>query len=393
MSQQVDIAVVGGGVVGLTAALAMVERGFSVALIDAGAMTVDLSHPDARVYAINQASQALLTQLAVWPHLQPTRISPYQHMHVWDAANGAHIDFDARMIAANQLGTIIEESVLKQALLHCLKQHKTGLTLYSKTKVTQIETTDDCIKLSAENHYWQAQLLMIADGANSPCRQLLKVPMTSWPYHQEALVALVNTANAHQKTAYQVFNPDGPLAFLPLVDKNLCSIVWSTTAKRAEELMALTDEDFNKELTKAFAAKLGDAKVVGKRYQFPLVMRHTQHYVGSRWLLLGDAAHTIHPLAGLGLNVGLADVSSWLSCLDTAKGQLISKRMLGAYQRERKQEVWKTIALMDGFKTLFTNPLMPVVALRGLGLRLCNGFSPLKRLFIEHAAGKKKSHT
>ncbi|CDZ76113.1 2-octaprenyl-3-methyl-6-methoxy-1,4-benzoquinol hydroxylase [Legionella massiliensis] len=389
MSQQFDVAVIGGGVVGLTAALAMVERGFSVALIDAGPMTVDLSNPDARVYAINQASQDLLTQLGVWQHLQPERISPYQHMFVWDAANGADIKFDARMIAANHLGSIIEESVLKDALLHTLNKHKTGLTVFNKTKVTKLEWTDDSIKLSSDNHQWQAQLLMIADGANSPCRELLQVPMTSWPYHQEALVALVNTEKGHQQTAYQVFNPDGPLAFLPMVNEKLCSIVWSTTATRAKELMTLSDDDFNQELTKAFAAKLGEARVLGKRYRFPLIMRHAQRYVGTRWLLLGDAAHTIHPLAGLGLNVGLADVASWLHCLDKANRLLTSKRILSAYQRQRKYEVWQIIALMDGFKTLFTNPLTPVIALRGLGLRLCNGFSPLKRLFIEHAAGKK----
>ncbi|MBA3535278.1 MAG: UbiH/UbiF/VisC/COQ6 family ubiquinone biosynthesis hydroxylase [Tatlockia sp.] len=388
MSQQFDVAVIGGGIVGLAAALAMVLRGFSVALIDAGSMHVKVTKSDARVYAINQASQDLLQQLGVWQHIDSSRLSPYQYMYVWDAASGAHIEFDARTIAAGLLGTIIEESILKQALLHVLSL-QTGLTLFANSKVKQVESTEENIRIFSDDCSWQAQLLMIADGGNSPCRQLLKVPLTSWSYHQEAIVALVNTEKAHQQIAYQVFNADGPLAFLPMVDEKLCSIVWSTNQNHAKELMALSDENFNKELTKAFAAKLGEATVQGKRFQFPLFMRHAQQYRGSRWLLLGDAAHTIHPLAGLGLNVGLADVAAWLTCLEKGSGQLTAKKVLSSYQRQRKHAVWQTIVMMDGLKTLFGNPLSPIVAMRGLGLRLCNNFTPIKRLFIEQAIGKK----
>ncbi|MBA2651002.1 MAG: FAD-dependent oxidoreductase [Tatlockia sp.] len=388
MSQQVDVAVIGGGVVGLTAALAMALRGFSVALIDAGSLTDDSAKTDARVYAINQASQDLLTQLGVWQLLDFARLSPYQQMFVWDAASGSHIEFNARTIATERLGTIIEESVLKQALFKAIDLEK-QITLFANSEVRELESAAVNIKISSGDHSWQAQLLMIADGGNSPCRQLLKIPMTTWSYHQEAIVALVDTEKAHQQTAYQVFNADGPLAFLPLVAEKLCSIVWSTTPARAKELMTLSDDAFSSELTEAFAAKLGVAKVRGKRFQFPLTMRHAQQYTGSRWLLLGDAAHTIHPLAGLGLNVGLADVAAWLSCVEQGKNQLTAKKVLGAYQRQRKHAVWQIIAMMGGLKTLFSNPLPPVIALRGLGLRLCNRFSPIKRLFIEQAVGKK----
>lgn len=386
MSQQFDVVVIGGGVVGLTAALAMVQRGFSAAVIDTGAMTANLTVPDPRVYAINQASQELLQKLGVWRQFDKNRISPYQHMYVWDAVNGAHIEFDARMIAAENLGTIIEESVLKQALLQALSLQKIGLTLCANNTVTAVEFSADWIRVNNDKNSWQAQLLMIADGGNSPCRQLLKVPLTTWSYHQDALVALITTEKAHQQTAYQVFNTDGPLAFLPLVDEKQCSIVWSTTPARAKQLMALSNKDFNKELMNAFAGTLGKVSVQGKRYQFPLTMRHAKQYSGSRWLLLGDAAHTIHPLAGLGLNVGLADVATWLNCLDNCN--VASRKALGAYQRQRKHAVWQIIAMMEGLKTLFTNPLPPVIALRGLGLRLCNGFSPLKQMFIEQATGR-----
>lgn len=392
MSQEYEIVIVGGGIVGLCSALAMMDCGYSVALIDAGSMTTDISMLDARVYAINQASQDLLTRLGVWQNLQSSRLSPYQHMYVWDAANQAHIEFDARMVAAEHLGTIIEESVLKQALWEVLKQKKQGLALFPNTRINRIQPEQDCIKLfDSQSKGWHAQLLMIADGANSACRQLLEVPLTTWSYHQEALVALVNTELSHQQTACQVFNADGALAFLPMADEKLCSIVWSTTPSRVKELMTLGEEDFDKQLTRAFAAKLGQVKLQSARYQFPLTMRHAQQYVGSRWLLLGDAAHTIHPLAGLGLNVGFADIATWLSCCAKGNNPLISPSVLRAYQRQRKHAVWQIIALMEGLKTLFNNSLSPIVKVRGLGLRLCNGFPVLKRLFIEQAAGKKSA--
>ncbi|WP_028388760.1 FAD-dependent monooxygenase [Legionella fairfieldensis] len=389
MNQYFDVAVIGGGVVGLCAAVAMAQRGFSVAIIDAGTLQVDLTKQDPRVYAINQASQDLLLDLGVWQQLDKTRTSPYRHMYVWDAANGAHIEFDSRLIAGSNLGVIVEESALKQVLLQKLNLEK--VVFFPRSLITTFETNADFIQVNSDKKSWQAKLVMVADGANSPCRQLLNVPLTSWPYHQQALVASVRTEKAHQQTAYQVFNADGPLAFLPLNGDKQCSIVWSTSPTHANQLMTLSDEEFNRELTEAFASKLGQVWVQGKRYQFPLTMRHVNQYSGKRWLLLGDAAHTIHPLAGLGLNVGLADVSVWLDCLAKSKNCLTSSTALSAYQRQRKQAVWQIIATMEALKTLFLNPLPPVVTLRNLGLRVCNRFSPLKRVFIEHAIGKKLS--
>jgi 2-octaprenylphenol hydroxylase len=389
MNQQFDVVVIGGGVVGLTTALAMAQQGFLTAVVDTGTLTVNLSTPDSRVYAINQASQDLLQQLGVWPQLDKTRVSPYQRMYVWDAANGAHIEFDARMIAAQQLGTILEESVLKQALLQGVAK-QAGVILFPESTVMIVEQQVDSIIVSSISHSWQAKLLMVADGGSSPCRQLLKVPLTSYSYHHQAIVASVSTEKAHQKTAYQVFNAEGPLAFLPLIDDQQSSIVWSTTLSAAKRLMALSDEAFNQELTKAFANKLGQAKVQGARHQFPLTMRHAKQYSGKRWLLLGDAAHTIHPLAGLGLNVGLADVATWLACLtNTGRSILTSSKALGAYQRQRKHAVWQVIVMMDGLKTLFTSSFTTMIALRGLGLRISNHCLPLKRMLIAQAAGER----
>lgn len=384
--QLFDVIVVGGGVVGLSAAIAMQQRGFSVAIIDAGDLCAENSSTN-RVYAINHASRNLLTSLGFWSDIDPSRISPYNHMHVWDATNNAHIDFDSRMIANNELGEIIEEAAIKKAALS--KAHALCIAFFPQSRVTAIQSCNEGIELRTDTQQWQSKLLIVADGAMSATRELLGVAVTSWPYHQNAIVASVSTEKSHQQTAYQVFNPDGPLAFLPLVDKHTCSIVWSTTPSRAAQLMDLTDDEFSHQLTIAFNAKLGACRVESVRHQYPLHMRHTKQYSGSNWLLMGDAAHTIHPLAGLGLNVGLEDLAVWLSQLDADKTHTWSNKMLGAYQRQRKHTVWQTIALMGGLKTIFANPLPAVSILRSLGISACNNLSPLKRLFIQHAAGLK----
>ena len=384
MSQFFDVIVIGGGIVGLSAAVAMNQRGFSVAVMDAGTLTTNKTVSDPRVYAINYASQSLFTQLGVWQHLDKRRLSPYEHMHVWDAVNGAHIDFDARMVGSDRLGTIIEESIIKDALLQQVSTQ--NISMFPACRITTVQSTSDMLTISDGSNTWTTKLLIVADGAASTTRELLGVSLTSWSYHQQAIVTPIHTEKPHQNTAYQVFNSDGPLAFLPLADPHHCSIVWSTTPARVKALMDLTDDAFAEQLTRAFAAKLGACTVADKRYQFPLRMRHAKSYSGSHWLLMGDAAHTIHPLAGLGLNVGLADLAAWLALSDKNKGQTGTAKMLGAYQRERKYEVWQMIALMEGLKAVFANPLSPVAALRGLGLRACNNFLPLKRLFIGQAA-------
>lgn len=386
MTENSNVLIVGGGIVGLTAALAIAQQGYTVAVLDSGALATETPQTGGRVYALNHASQNLLQQVGSWQHIDPQRVSFYQHMYVWDAVSGAHIDFDSRSVAASSLGAIIEEAVLKNALLHHIARQP-GISLFSGCTVDEVRCETDAVFVSSQHQLWQAELLCIADGANSPTREKLRVALTTWPYKQQALVATVAVEKAHQKTAYQVFNPDGPLAFLPLANPHQCSIVWSTEPMHAKKLMDLTDEEFNEALTQAFAKKLGQVKVLGPRSQFPLHMRHVKQYSGSRWLLLGDAAHTIHPLAGQGLNVGLADVRSWINCLNTQPRTLVSKKALGAYQRERKHEVWQVIAIMEGFKRVFSNSFTPMSTLRGLGLGLCNELPFIKRLFIQHARG------
>ena len=304
-----DVIVLGGGIVGLSAALAMHQRGYSTLVLDAGDLAGDLTVAPGRLYAMNKASQALFKTLGVWDRLNDNVLSYYRRMHVWDSHNGACLDFDARLIAAPSLGAMVNEGVLRRALL--TEAEQVGLALIPQCSVTKVCPHERGVKIFSSAHEWDTRLLIVADGARSKTRDMLGVDITTWPYHQQAIVATVKTSKPHQATAYQVFNPDGPLAFLPLADPYACSIVWSTSEAQARALMKQSDEAFSLALTQAFASTLGEVELCGARQQFPLHMRHVKNYVGKHWMLMGDAAHTIHPLAGLGLNVGLADLSAY----------------------------------------------------------------------------------
>jgi 2-octaprenylphenol hydroxylase len=386
MKQVYDVIIVGGGIIGLTAALAMSGKGYCVLVIEANTLSTDDSKKTSRAYAINAASQKLLTDVGVWRDINQSQIAPYQKMHVWDAQTGAFIDFDSRLIAKPALGTIIEEDVLKRALLAKVTNTDT-VTLLENARIAEIKEHAQSIEIICLSQSIHADLLMVADGAHSPTRDMLNVKLTSWPYHHHALVTTVQTEHPHQQTAYQVFTKEGALAFLPLQNPNHCSIVWSAPEQTTNKLIALNEAEFNQALMQAFAHKLGNTHLLSNRNQFPLYMRHVTKYSSGRWMILGDAAHTIHPLAGLGLNVGLADITTFQQLMQQTPGKLYSKKMLGAYQRARKASVWQTIMMMQAFKEFFSLTTTPAPFIRSLGLRLCNEVSVLKRMFIEHAQG------
>lgn len=387
MNHQFEVMIVGGGIVGLSAAIAMTLRGFSVAVIDAGSLSPAPVNLDSRVYAINHASKALLETLGIWQSISSSELAPYRQIYVWDAVGGGHINFDARLTGAPSLGHMMRDAVIKNALLERVRSLE--IQLFPKHKVCGVQSDAFGMRMMCEGtqERFHANLLIAADGALSAVREQLNVPVTTWSYHHHAMIATLQHEQPHQHTAYQVFHADGPLAFLPLADPHQSSMVWSTTPVRANQLMALDEPEFNQAVSQAFAFKLGQAKLLSQRRQFPLFMRHTQRYSGAGWLLMGDAAHTIHPLAGLGLNLGLADLAVWLDLLDSAGHPYRTPKLLNAYQRQRKYALWQVICVMEGLKMAFSNTLPPFVALRQKALSTCEHLSPLKRFFINQAAG------
>ncbi len=388
MSECTDYIVMGAGVVGLCAAIALRQKGYSVVVLESGSLAYPTSDPESRVYALNQASQALLQHIDVWDKLSHTAMGVYERMQVWDSFGRAKIAFDARMLACDRLGVIIEEAPLKYALIQQARALK--ITCVEHWKTDAVEELAETMIVRSLDQSWSAAYVIIAEGARSTTRDLLKVPMTTWSYQQHALVAKVAVEKSHAQTAYQVFCAKGPLAFLPLSDPHQCSIVWSSASDHIDHLMTLSEHDFSHELNMAFEHTLGATTLLSARKCFPLQMQHAGQYAGSRWVLMGDAAHTIHPLAGLGLNLGLADISLFLKSIDHLPRP--NTRALRAYQRHRKHEVWQVILFLQSIHVLFTNTHLPIQIMRGLALRLCNHLPILKRVCMEHASGQSSWH-
>jgi len=231
-------------------------------------------------------------------------------------------------------------------------------------------------------------LLVAADGANSAIRKQFNLPITFKDYDHNALVAKVKTAERNNNTARQIFLPSGPLAVLPLPDEHSHSIVWSTTPEHCQQLLAMDNTQFNKAVMAALEGQCGLCDVQSERVAFPLKMRYAQKWLSGKVVLMGDAAHTIHPLAGLGMNLGLKDAAYLTQLLSSQQGEFANERLLRDYERTRKLDAQKHIAMMQGLKELFagTNPIKKLV--RGVGLTMVDNLGPIKQLFAKQAIGK-----
>ncbi|MGI9948219.1 FAD-dependent 2-octaprenylphenol hydroxylase [Vibrio hyugaensis] len=393
MMQSVDIAIIGGGMVGLALAAAFKDSDLRVAVIEGSVPDDTLSElPDVRVSALSRSSETMLRKLGAWQGIEQRRASPYYAMEVWEQDSFANIAFDAQSMAQPDLGHIVENRVIQLALLEQV-QKLDNVTLFMPARCATLAVGEQESWLTLDNgQAMTAKLVVGADGANSWLRNQMDIPLTHWDYGHSALVANVKTADPHNSVARQIFTPQGPLAFLPMSDPHMCSIVWSTEPNRAEQLLAMNEQEFNKALTSEFDVRLGLCEAVGERAAFPLKMRYARDFVVERVALVGDAAHTIHPLAGQGVNLGLLDAASLAQEVLTLwkQGQDIgTKRNLRGYERWRKAEAAKMIAAMQGFRDLFSgeNPAKKLV--RGIGLSLAGQLPGAKDEIMKRALGLK----
>lgn len=396
-TQTYDVAIVGGGMVGLATAIGLAEANLNVVVIDAGSTHAVTGEPRLRVSAINKASQRLLENLGAWQYLDEARVSPYQKMAVWDKDGMGSIQFDAQSISEAHLGAIIENDAISFALAKRASELST-LTHLEGQRLEKIAFGEREAWLTLANgsnseiENVSAALVVAADGANSWVREQCRIPLTFWDYGHHAIVATIKTELPHGECARQVFLKDGPLAFLPLFDPHLCSIVWSVPPEQAKDLLALPAAEFSKALTAAFDGKLGLCELVSDREAFPLRMRYARHFARHRLVLAGDAAHTIHPLAGQGVNLGFLDAASIIETVCALKAEakdIGDYRHLRALERWRKAEAVEMIATMETFKRLFagSNPLKK--AIRDLGLNLVDNVGLLKTVFVQQAMGNK----
>ena len=388
---QYDIIIIGGGMVGLTLACALAKTGLQIAVIEAHAPK-NIS-PDAeyglRVSAISRASQQVFTNIGAWQHMQARRISPYEHMHVWDAMGNGQIHFSASDLGADVLGHIIENNVVQFSLLQSLLQHE-NLHWLCPASIEKIECNGDSNTVTLNNgNVLTTKLLVGADGAHSRVRDAAGIQLEQTPYEQKGVVCVVESTKHHQYTAWQRFLPTGPLAFLPLADGR-CSIVWSASDAEADRLLALSANDFARELEQAFEFTLGAVKSVGERAAFPLIRRHAEHYVVPGVVLIGDAAHTIHPLAGQGVNLGVLDAASLAQVISEAvrdRRDFASMPILRKFERWRRGENTLMMHSMSGFKNLFSNDNSALSFIRNAGLNLVNALPPVKNILMRRAMG------
>ena len=385
-----DVAVVGGGMVGAAAALALARAGFATALLEARAPSSWSAQDevDLRVVGLAPSSVALLDELDVWTSIRDSRASPYAHMHVWDAATGAAIHFDAAAEGRDLLGYIVENSLVQWQLWQALEG--AGVRRLCPAQVHGFDVLEDRIQLElAGGEALSARLLVAADGAGSPLRTLAGIETQGRDYAQRGVVAHVTTERAHEGTAWQRFLETGPLALLPLADGR-SSIVWSLPEAEAQRVMALGDQAFLDELGVASDFRLGRVTGSTPRAAFPLKLQLAKSYQAERLVLLGDAAHAVHPLAGQGVNLGLRDVTELRDTLVAARDDgrdIAASHVLRGYARRRRSADTLDALGFDALAHIYSWRLPPLVAARGLGVRLLDRLSPIKRRLAEHAAG------
>lgn len=389
INQSTEVAIVGGGMVGGALALGLAQHGFAVTVIERQAPPgFDASAPpDVRISALSAASVELLRGLGVWESIQAMRCHPYRRLETWEWES-AHVVFDARELKLPLLGYMVENNVLQHALWQALEAHP-QVTLRTACALSALHAHHDYHELTFEDgSTLMTKLLVGADGANSWVRQAASIGVHAWQYQQACMLITVECENDAGESTWQQFTPDGPHAFLPLFDR-WASLVWYDTPARIRQLQSLNMAQLGEEIARHFPARLGRVAPVAAA-TFPLARRHALKYVRPGLALVGDAAHTIHPLAGQGVNLGYRDVEALLSVLISARehGEAwASLQVLKRYQMRRMADNFIMQSGMDLFYAGFSNNLGPVRLLRNIGLMAASRAGVLKRQALKYALG------
>lgn len=390
--QSVDVAIVGGGMVGLAVACGLQGSGLRVAVLEQTLpqpLAAD-APPALRVSAINAGSEKFLTRLDVWSSILAHRASPYHGMEVWDKDSFGRIAFDDKSLGYGHLGHIVENAVIHNALWE-KAQRCQDITLMAPAELQQVAWGEnDAFLTLKDGSMLTARLVVGADGANSWLRNKADIPLTFWDYKHHALVATIRTTEPHDAIARQAFHGEGILAFLPLSDPHLCSIVWSLSPQEAERMQQADEHVFTKALNIAFDNRLGLCTLESERQVYPLTGRYARQFAAHRLALVGDAAHTIHPLAGQGVNLGYRDVDAVIDVLANARGYTedwASEHVLKRYQARRLADNFLMQSGMDLFYAGFSNDLSPLKVMRNIGLMAAQRAGVLKRQALKYALG------
>ncbi|MBO6561642.1 MAG: UbiH/UbiF/VisC/COQ6 family ubiquinone biosynthesis hydroxylase [Nisaea sp.] len=389
-----DVLIVGGGLSGMSAALALQATGLSVTVIDPVPAEVQAAAGyDGRTTAISQSSKRMLDRLGVWQAM-PEPACPIGDIRVQEGGSPLFLQFDREDAGPEAMGFIADNGSLK-AGLYRQAAGKDGLTVLAPASVAALEGGSGSVTATLEDgRHVTARLALAADGRRSPTRRRAGIRATEFSYGQTAITCTVTHSRPHNYVAYEHFRPAGPFAMLPLMDaedgSHRSCLVWSERTATAEALLKLSDAEFDRELADAFDDSLGELHVSGKRWGYPLGLIHAERYIGNRLVLIGDAAHGIHPIAGQGFNLGLRDIAALADTIEDALRlglDIGSAPILDKYQRWRRFDVMSLIAATDGLNRLFSNNSAAVKLLRDAGLGLVQRIGPLKRAFMRAAMG------
>ena len=384
-----DLIIIGGGMVGLSLAIAVAQSGVNVTVVEKDYLDLQLKPEfDGRVSAISLGSERVLNAIGVWQYMLP-KAEAILDIRVADDYSTSHVHYNYHDTGSEPMGHMVENRHTRIALLKRVAELP-NINLITKTEVSNFERDANNATVTLSNgSIWQAPLLVAADGRRSKMRDLVGIKTIERGYKQHAIVCTIEHELPHQGLALQRFLPAGPFAALPM-QNNRSAIVWSEDERLAPEVIKLPDVEFAAEIKVRLGDYLGDFKVIGKRFSYPLNLVLAKKYIDNRFALVGDSAHGIHPIAGQGVNVGFRDVAVLAELIVEAMrlGQDIGgTKMLEHYQRWRRFDAMSMGAIMDGLTRLFSNDIKPIRLARDLGLDLVNKTPPLKRLFMRHAMG------
>jgi 2-octaprenyl-3-methyl-6-methoxy-1,4-benzoquinol hydroxylase len=385
-----DVVIAGGGMIGSAMALGLAEQGKTIALIEPAMPTEfdPISEPDIRVSAISQGSVSLLSRLGVWDKVTGMRSCPVNRLSVWEKPE-CRTDFSSQDIETDALCYIVENRVVQLALHQGLLESDaaesgTGrVEWYSGVAIETLQQGDRINVTLSDGQQITGDWLIGADGGQSQVRQLSGIGTQGWQYSQQALAIKVKMADQYYET-WQQFSPTGPKAFLPLADQYAC-LVWYHQQPEIARLKGLSEQALAKQIQTHFPAELDDFTLLSCA-SFPLIRMHAQHYFKQRVILLGDAAHTINPLAGQGVNLGFKDVGALLQAFDCEQAELLPERF-GQYEAKRKRENLLMMSVMDALYVGFSNDKLPLKLARNLGLFVADHAGWLKRQVMRYAMG------